>query len=289
MHSRTEKIDLNDLSRSMKRFDFSHMDLREKSFIGADLEFADFEGADLSFADFTAANLRCANLKKAKLYGTNFSCADLKFADMRGTDIERAGFENAEMDFADLSEAHIRHSHMRYASIFHTRFVNADLEDVDLFEAIADHADFEKSNIKDVSNPPFQAMCCPSHGAFTAWTVGHQESEEYGWLGAVIELVIPEDAIRISNYNGICRANKAIVKSICIVHTYDYAGAALYRTTNYEYVSEIPYVRAEYRKIEVGETLISDIDFNRFNGSKGIRFWLDKDVAIRSAYYMSEP
>lgn len=47
--------------------------------------------------------------------------------------------------------------------------------------------------------------------------------------------------------------------------------------------------RAEYRKIEVGETLISDIDFNRFNGSKGIRFWLDKDVAIRSAYYMSEP
>ena len=289
MHSRTEKIDLNDLSRSMKRFDFSNMDLREKSFVGADLEFADFEGADLSFADFTAANLRCANLKKAKLYGTNFSCADLKFADMRGADIERAGFENAEMDFADLSEAHILHSHMRCASIAHTRFVNADLEDVDLYGAIADHADFEKSNLKDVSNPPFQAMCCPSHGAFTAWTIGHQESEEYGWLGAVIELVIPEDAVRISNYNGICRANKAIVKSICIVHTYEYAGAALYRATNYEYVSEIPYVRGEYIKIEVGGTLISDIDFNRFNGSKGIRFWLDKDVAIRSAYYMSEP
>lgn len=61
MHSRTEKIDLNDLSRSIKHFDFSHMDLREKSFVGADLEFADFEGADLSFADFTAANLRCGN------------------------------------------------------------------------------------------------------------------------------------------------------------------------------------------------------------------------------------
>lgn len=38
MHSRTEKIDLNDLSRSIKHFDFSHMDLREKSFVGADKE-----------------------------------------------------------------------------------------------------------------------------------------------------------------------------------------------------------------------------------------------------------
>lgn len=38
MHSRTEKIDLNDLSRSIKHFDFSHMDLREKRFVGADKE-----------------------------------------------------------------------------------------------------------------------------------------------------------------------------------------------------------------------------------------------------------
>ncbi len=290
MHSRTEIIDLNDLSGSMKKLDFSHMDLSGKNFIGKDLEFADFEGADLSFADFTAANLRCANLKKAKLYGTDFHSADLKFADMRGADIEMADFSNAEMDFANLSETHIRHSHMWEASINHTAFVNAALEDVYMYGVDADHADFRGSVLREIQDPPFRAMACPSHGAFTAWMVGYQELEEGLKRHAFIGLIIPEDAIRISNYNGICRTNKAIIKSICILRAYDYVGRNSYRAVNYEYVSEamcdIP--DHDSYKIEVGDTLISEIDGNRFNGTKGIRFWIDKDEAIMKAYYMYE-
>ena len=62
MHSRTEKIDLNDLSKSMEKLDFSHMDLSEKSFIGEDLELPHFEGP----APFSGspANLRGGKLKK---------------------------------------------------------------------------------------------------------------------------------------------------------------------------------------------------------------------------------
>ena len=121
--------------------------------------------------------------------------------------------------------------------------------------------------------------------------VGYQELEEGLKRHAFIGLIIPEDAIRISNYNGICRTNKAIIKSICILRAYDYVGRNSYRAVNYEYVSEamcdIP--DHDSYKIEVGDTLISDIDGNRFNGTKGIQFWIDKDVAIKQAFYMSEP
>lgn len=291
MHSRTEKIDLNDLSRSMKQFDFSHMDLSEKSFIGEDLEFADFEGADLSFADFTAANLRCANLKKARLYGTIFSNADMKFADIREATLEWAHFTDTKLDYANLSGALIRNSFMNRASIEYTSFVGANIESVNLEGTKADHADFKNSRITEINNPPFQPMACPSHGAFTGWAVGHRKIEDGDSVGTFIELIIPEDAIRISNYNNICRTNKAIVKSIRILHTYDYVDRNSYRASDYEYTEETSCdsLNCFIRKVKIGETLTDEIDFNRFNGTKGIQFWIDKDVAIKQALYMSEP
>ena len=291
MHSRTEKIDLNDLSKSIKKLDFSHMDLNGKDFSGEDLEFADFEGADMSFADFTAANLRCANLKKARLYGTVFSNANLKFADLKEAKIEWADLADTELDHANLSGALIRNSNMARASIEYTSFVGANIESVNLGETKADHTDFKNSRITEINNPPFQPMACPSHGAFTGWAVGHRKDEDGCSVGTFIELIIPEDAIRISNYNGICRTNKAIVKSICILHTYDYVGRNSYGAANYEYTEETSCnsLNCFIRKVEVGETLTDEIDFNRFNGTKGIQFWIDKDVAIKQAFYMSEP
>ncbi len=54
----------------------------------------------------------------------------------------------------------------------HTAFVNADLEDVYMYGADAEHADFRGSVLREIKDPPFRAMACPSHGAFKAWMKG---------------------------------------------------------------------------------------------------------------------
>lgn len=71
-------------------------------------------------------------------------------------------------------------------------------------------ADFRGSVLREIQGPPFRAMACPSHETFTAWMVGYQELEEGLKRHEFIGMIIPEDAIRISNYNGICRTNKVL-------------------------------------------------------------------------------
>lgn len=71
-------------------------------------------------------------------------------------------------------------------------------------------ADFRGSVLREIQGPPFRAMACPSHEAFTAWMVDYQVLEEGLKRHEFIGMIIPEDAIRISNYNGICRTNKVL-------------------------------------------------------------------------------
>ncbi len=291
MHSRTEKIDLNDIDGSLKKLDFSLMKLRGKSFVGEDLEFADFEGADLSGADFSLANLRCANLKNTKLEGTKFCSADLKFANLEGAIISNADFQKVDMEFANLLSAEIKDTDMSYVSMKHACFAGALIEGVDFAHSDADNTDFKYASLRDIWNPPYRSMACPSHGAFTGWMTGDYWAGEDRLLGAVIELLIPEDAIRVSNYNGVCRTNKAIVKSICAVYTYDYVDKATFRATNYEYASEAEWYDSDDKMtytIELDEILTSEIDMDRFAGKRGIEFYIDKDEAIMEAYYMYE-
>ena len=292
MHSRTEKIDLNDISGSVKKLDFSNMDLRCKNFAGEDLEFADFEGADLYGADFSLANLRCANLKKAKIEQTVFYGADLRFADLSEANITYTCFQEANMEFANLTMSEIRDTDMSQVSMRHASLYCAKAERVNMAYSEIDHADFRGSRLKEISNPPFRAMACPSHGAFTGWIVGRYMRGKNSWLGAVVELQIPKDAIRLSNYNGICRTNKAIIKSIFTPCTGDYVDRFDYRDVKYEYVSDAIYYDPEqndYLNLQVDDVLTSEIDLDRFVGKRGIKFYIDKDVARMEAYATSEP
>ena len=277
-NKKVETIDLSDLNVATKRMDFSHMDLRFKQFVGADLEFADFEGADLSYADFTMANLRFANLKNAKLERTRFFEANLKYACFNGANISGVSFNNAEMDYADLSDTVISHSSMREASMKFAYLRNASFDNVDLDRADVYHANFDSASFKNTDYPISFAMACPSHGAFTAWKTGYyiKNKDTTGEVVAVvIELLIPKDARRISTLRGMCRSDKAIVKSIYSVYDNEYVDEA---------ISEKSIWNGKCYHFTVDETITSEFDLNRFTGTSGIDFVIDKDVAMREAY-----
>lgn len=277
-NKKTEMIDLSDLNSATKRLDFSHMNLTLRKFEGADLEFADFEGADLSYANFTMADLRFANLKNAKLEGTDFYGADLKYACFNGANISGVSFNSADLDYADLSDTVIRGSSMGEASMKFAYFRNARFYNVFLETADVYHANFSGACFENTDYPVSFAMACPSNGAFTAWRTGYyvKNKDTIGEVVAVvIELLIPKDARRLSTLRGMCRADKAIVKSIYSVYDNEYVDEA---------ISEKSIWNGKSYHLTVDETITSEFDLNRFTGTSGIDFVIDKDVAWREAY-----
>jgi len=196
----------------------------------ADLREADLREADLRGADLCGANLRGANLHEANLRGANLHEANLREANLRG----------ANLCGADLHEANLRGANLR----------GADLRGADLCGA----------NLRGANLHGTQALLqCPEVGSFVAFKKGTDNT--------IVQLLIPEDALRSSSTTRKCRANKAIV--IKITNT---DGEELNKTTS-TYDNDFI-----YRKGETVEVL--DFCEDRWKEcAAGIHFFITKKEA----------
>ena len=173
--------------------------------------------ADLHGADLIGADLREADLRRANLHGADLIGADLRRANLRGADLSGADLSGANLSEADLRRANLSGANLR----------GADLCEVRINERTV-----------------FYALQCPEKGAYMAF-------KKAG--GYIVELEIPEDALRSFATTRKCRASKAKVISITSVD-----GENSVESIASDYDSKFIY--------KTGETVeVPDFDTDRWN------------------------
>ena len=183
-------------------------------------------------ADLCEANLREASLCEANLRGASLCEADLSGASLCEANLRRADLRRADLSGADL----------RGASLSGANLSEADLSGADLHEADLSGADLSEVRINECT--VFYALQCPEKGAYMAF-------KKAG--GYIVEMEIPEDALRSSATTRKCRASKAKVISITSVD-----GENSVESIASDYDSKFIY--------KTGETVeVPDFDTDRWN------------------------
>jgi hypothetical protein len=195
---------------------------------------ADLSGADLSGADLSGANLRSAYLSGANLSGANLYGADLRSANLR----------SADLSGADLSGAYLSGAYLSGANLY-----GANLSGADLYGANLSGADLRSANLSGADLPNFSIV--PEEGDFIAYKKV---------VGAVLKLLIPSDARRVSSLVGRkCRASCVKVLSVVEGEGTEFYG-----------------LRESTFKYTVGETVTPDSfdDDIRVECTHGIHFFM---------------
>lgn len=125
-----------------------------------------------------------ADLREAYLLG-----ADLRWADLQGANLQMANLWGADLRMADLRMTNLLGAKLHEADFFGANLQRADLRGMDLRGA------------KNVNYP----IACPEKGSFTGFKKAN---------GYIVELLIPDDALRSSATARMCRCSKAKVISI---------------------------------------------------------------------------
>ena len=160
-------------------------------------------------------------------------------------DGERANLSDADLRGANLSDADLSDANLRGADLW-----GADLSDADLRGA----------NLSDAKQVP--GIACPEKGSFTAF------KKVSG--GYIVELLIPEDALRSSATSRKCRCSKAKVISITNRDGSNTSETIVKSTYDETFV------------YEVGKTVeVKDFDTNRWNEcAPGINFFITRQEAV---------
>ena len=228
--------------------------------IRADLYGTDLYGTDLYRADFRWADLRWANLAMADLSGANLSLANLSRADMTGAnlsgaDLTKANLTGTNLSGVDLTDADLRSADLHEADLHWANICNANLRGANLYGANIRNANL--CGVKNLNLP----IACPEKGTFTAFKKAR---------GYIIELEIPDDALRSSSTTRKCRCSKAKVISI----------------TNLDGTpSDVKSVASGYNSkfiYTIGETVeVPNFDTNRWNEcAPGIHFFITRQEAV---------
>ena len=214
--------------------------------------------------DGERADLSCADL----------SGADLSYADLLGTDLNGADLSYADLSYADLSGADLSGANLHRANLYRTDLHGADLSYADLSYADLSGADLSSANLLGINPCEVQNMSCPlscpEKGSFIAFKKSAYCYVDNTNKNFIIELEIPEDALRVSATGRKCRASKAKVVSI----------------TNLDGtptdVKEVSSTYDRHFKYRVGETVeVDDFDTNRWDEcSTGIHFFITREEAV---------
>lgn len=130
-----------------------------------------------------------ADLRNTDLLGADLRWADLRWADLQGANLQMANLWGADLRMADLRMANLLGAKLHEADFFGASLQRADLRGMDLQGA------------KNVNYP----IACPEKGSFTGFKKAN---------GHIVELIIPDDALRSSATSRMCRCSKAKVISI---------------------------------------------------------------------------
>ena len=172
----------------------------------ANLQNARLYDANLYRADLCSANLCSAILCRAKLRMAYLRFADICNADLRGADLCAADLCDTNLRGANLYRVDLRSANLCGANLCWADLRFADLRSADLRGADLRGADLYGTYLYGAKNIPFVPFICPDKGAFTGWK---KCKNNY-----IVELLIPEEAKRLSSTRRKCRCDKAIVVSI---------------------------------------------------------------------------
>ena len=191
------------------------------------------------------ADLCWTDLNWAYLLG-----ADLRGADLRGADFRGANLSGANLHEADLSLVNLSWANLSWANLSGANFSGANLYEADLYEA----------DLRGAKNLNFP-IACPEKGTFTAF----KKAGKY-----IIELEIPDDALRSSSTTRKCRCSKAKVVSITNLDgtPSDVKSVASWHDSEFIY--------------NLGETVeVPNFDTNRWNEcAPGIHFFITRQEAV---------
>ena len=203
------------------------------------IENMDLSGWDLHNINFNKSDFRCVNLDGANMAYIKADNAFFGGSSLCRTNLKGAFLHSADFRYCNLSEA--------------------DLRGADIFAAALHEADL--TNIRVDDNTKFYHLYCPKKGAFIGWKVCYGRK--------IVELLVPEDAARISGTTNEVKCDKAKVLSIkSIDYKENYSEAHSYVDENFKY--------------RVGEMVYAE-NFNphRFAESGGgIHIWLTREEAI---------
>lgn len=134
---------------------------------------------------------------------------------------------------------------------------DADLRDVILRGAILRGADLRGADLRGAKNIPFIPYTCPDTGSF----IGYKKANGY-----IIQLEIPQDAIRCSGTSRKCRCDKAKVLSITTLDGKPTDILSIPSNCDNSFI---------YTVDEVAE--VTDFDTDRWNEcSAGIHFFINR-------------
>ena len=192
---------------------------------------------------------------RADLYGTDLRWAYLYGTDLRGADLYVADLRGANLCGANLCGADLRGANLSWANLCGADLRGANLSGADLYEADLYEADLRRA--KNLNFP----IACPEKGTFTAF----KKAGKY-----IIELEIPDDALRSSSTTRKCRCSKAKVASITNLDgtPSDVKSVASCHDSKFIY--------------NLGETVeVPNFDTNRWNEcAPGIHFFITRPEAI---------
>lgn len=136
-------------------------------------------------------------------------CFDIDHANFHFAQFENCWFRCCNFTDCDFTMAHFnncRFVECRFSGDFrNANFYRTNLNGLDLsFAQNLEWARFKK-------NCAYNNIQCPDEGSFIGWAIAYY----FGEL-VLVKLEIPEDALRSSATNRLCRANKAKVLAICM-------------------------------------------------------------------------
>ena len=200
---------------------------------------------------------------RADLYGTDLRRADLYVTDLRRADLRWANLSRADLRWANLSGADLRWANLSGANLSGANLYKADLRGADLRGADLSGADLYLADLHGAKNLNFP-IACPEKGMFTAFKKAR---------GYIIELEIPDDALRSSSTSRKCRCSKAKVVSITNLDgtPSDIKSVASCHDSKFIY--------------NLGETVeVPNFDTNRWNEcAPGIHFFITRQEAVEYA------
>ena len=162
---------------------------------------------------------------------------------------ERAYLNGADLRGADLSEASLRGADLSEANL-----IGANLSESDLSGAYLSEANLRGAKLD-------LPLVCPEKGSF----IGYKKCRD----NLIVELEIPEDALRSSATTRKCRCSKARVLSITNLNGSE---------VNVEYAISEHDPSFLYKVGEVAS--VNDFDTNRWNEcSTGIHFFMTREEA----------
>ena len=186
---------------------------------GEEVSFANLE---IQNADFSNYNLCGVDFSNSYFINANFSGSDLSRANFSNTNLYRSNFSECECSNTNFTNARLSKSILDVTKVSASNFHKAKLDsalisNVNFSSSCLDEASFHNANIQHVMGLP--GMICPD-GEFKGYFKALNIPRVPSWARdlrnnyVIVEVLIPDDAKRLSGTGRLCRSDKMKVLSI---------------------------------------------------------------------------